>query len=91
MDPKADRLVRRLTMVGTATATYFLLTADYGPYPNALDPVLLPSVFFLLELFRIKDAIQSAQHSVKKLTFKTGKEPHNEDGEPNSGNGKGRA
>ncbi|XP_031501899.1 uncharacterized protein LOC116265446 isoform X2 [Nymphaea colorata] len=77
MDPKTDRLVRRLTMVGTATATYFLLTADYGPYPNALDP--------------IKDVIQSAQHSVKKLIFKTGEEPHNEDSEPNSGHGKGRA
>ncbi len=26
-------------MVATATASYFLLTADYGSEPNALDPV----------------------------------------------------
>ena len=25
----------------TVTASYFLLTADYGPQPNALDPVSL--------------------------------------------------
>lgn len=39
MDPKTDKLVRRTTMVATAVASYFLLTADYGPGPNALDPV----------------------------------------------------
>lgn len=42
-------------MVGTATAAYFLLTADYGPEPNALDPVsshtYVFSIFFLLYLF----------------------------------------
>ncbi|CAI9090415.1 OLC1v1023130C2 [Oldenlandia corymbosa var. corymbosa] len=38
-------------MVATLTASYFLLTADYGPGPNALDP--------------IKNAIFSAQSSVK--------------------------
>lgn len=26
-------------MIATATASYFLLTADYGPQPNFLDPV----------------------------------------------------
>ncbi|PON69649.1 hypothetical protein PanWU01x14_087720 [Parasponia andersonii] len=33
------RLVRRTTLVITITASYFLLNADYGPKPNALDPV----------------------------------------------------
>ncbi|OMP00459.1 hypothetical protein COLO4_12699 [Corchorus olitorius] len=42
MNPKADKLVRRTTMVATVTASYFLLTADYGPEPNALDPVPEP-------------------------------------------------
>lgn len=28
-------------MVATVTASFFLLTADYGPEPNALDPVSL--------------------------------------------------
>ncbi|KAL6322653.1 hypothetical protein AAG906_015339 [Vitis piasezkii] len=39
MNPRTDKLVRRTTMVATATASYFLLTADYGAEPNALDPV----------------------------------------------------
>ncbi|KAJ9563271.1 hypothetical protein OSB04_008431 [Centaurea solstitialis] len=47
MNPKTDKLVRRTTMVATVTAAYFLLTADYGPAPNVLDP--------------IKNAIQSAE------------------------------
>ncbi|XP_074363919.1 uncharacterized protein LOC141704595 [Apium graveolens] len=38
MNPKSDKLVRRTTMVATLTASYFLLTADYGPEPNVLDP-----------------------------------------------------
>ncbi|XWS77042.1 hypothetical protein CRYUN_Cryun01aG0229200 [Craigia yunnanensis] len=41
MNPQADKLVRRTTMVATVTASYFLLTADYGPEPNVLDPVSL--------------------------------------------------
>lgn len=36
-------------MVATAVASYFLLTADYGPEPNALDPVC----FLQLCLFSI--------------------------------------
>lgn len=28
-------------MVATLTASYFLLTADYGPEPNVLDPVCI--------------------------------------------------
>ena len=35
MDPRSERIVRRTAMVGAVTATYLLLTADYGPnYPN---------------------------------------------------------
>jgi hypothetical protein len=41
--PKTDKLVKRLTIVATITASYFLLTADYGPKPNALDPVSFSS------------------------------------------------
>ncbi|XP_010934775.1 uncharacterized protein [Elaeis guineensis] len=55
MDPKTDKLIRRTTMVGTATAAYFLLTADYGPQENALDP--------------IKRAIESVQLSLKRFIF----------------------
>lgn len=34
-------------MVATAVASYLLLTADYGPEPNALDPVsfVSPNLF----------------------------------------------
>lgn len=39
MNSRTDKLVRRTTMVATVTASYFLLTADYGPEPNVLDPV----------------------------------------------------
>lgn len=39
MNPQTDKIVRRTTMVATVVASYFLLTADYGPEPNALDPV----------------------------------------------------
>ncbi|XP_024027700.1 uncharacterized protein LOC112093454 [Morus notabilis] len=53
MNPQTDKLVRRTTMVATITASYFLLTANYGPEPNALDP--------------IKKAIQSAENSVKEF------------------------
>ncbi|XP_055807137.1 uncharacterized protein LOC129875922 isoform X2 [Solanum dulcamara] len=39
MDPRIDKLVRGTTMVATVTASYFLLTADYGPEPSVLDPI----------------------------------------------------
>ncbi|KAJ6972309.1 hypothetical protein NC653_032780 [Populus alba x Populus x berolinensis] len=39
MNPRTDKIVRRTTMVATAVASYFLLTADYGPQPNAVEPV----------------------------------------------------
>ncbi|XP_021904566.1 uncharacterized protein LOC110819615 [Carica papaya] len=55
MNPRTDKLVRRTTMVATVTASYFLLTADYGPEPNALDP--------------IKKAILSAESSFKEFIF----------------------
>ncbi|XP_073042408.1 uncharacterized protein [Primulina eburnea] len=55
MNPRTDKLVRRTAMVATATASYFLLTADYGPQPNLLDP--------------IKNVILSAQRSVKEFVF----------------------
>ncbi|XP_047342625.1 uncharacterized protein LOC124946102 [Impatiens glandulifera] len=66
MDPKTDKLVRRTTVVATATAAYFLLTADYGPGPNILDP--------------IKNAILSAERSVKGFIFgeKSSKEDNND-------------
>lgn len=37
-------------MVATATASYFLLTADYGAEPNALDPVSL-HIFLYFQFF----------------------------------------
>ncbi|KAJ9171367.1 hypothetical protein P3X46_014750 [Hevea brasiliensis] len=61
MNPKTDKIVRRTTMVATAVASYFLLTADYGPEPNAFDP--------------IKKAILSAESSVKDFIFGSKKEP----------------
>ncbi|MFS7988665.1 hypothetical protein Hanom_Chr11g01037571 [Helianthus anomalus] len=42
MNPNTDKLVRRTTMVATVTAGYFLITADCGPEPNVLDPLVLP-------------------------------------------------
>ncbi|CDP08828.1 unnamed protein product [Coffea canephora] len=55
MNPNSDKLVRRTAMVASVTASYFLLTADYGPEPNVLDP--------------IKNAILSAERSVKEFIF----------------------
>ncbi|XP_015867370.1 uncharacterized protein LOC107404888 [Ziziphus jujuba] len=55
LKPQTDKLVRRTAMVATVTASYFLITADYGPQPNALDP--------------IKKAILSAESSVKEFIF----------------------
>jgi hypothetical protein len=58
--PKTDKFVKRLTIVATITASYFLLTADYGPKPNALDPVSFSyflqfkaTVFNMLFVFNI--------------------------------------
>ncbi|XP_039027295.1 uncharacterized protein LOC120161068 [Hibiscus syriacus] len=44
----------------TVTASYFLLTADYGPEPNVLDP--------------IKNTILSVQSSVKEFIVGSRKE-----------------
>ncbi|XP_004306793.1 PREDICTED: uncharacterized protein LOC101303265 [Fragaria vesca subsp. vesca] len=61
MNPQMDKLVRRTTIVATVTASYFLLTADYGSEPNVLDP--------------IKKAIQSAESSVKDFVFGSKTQP----------------
>ncbi|KAK4567748.1 hypothetical protein RGQ29_003491 [Quercus rubra] len=42
VNPHTDKLVRKTTMVATMTASYFLLTADYGSKPNALNPICVP-------------------------------------------------
>ncbi|TKY65461.1 hypothetical protein E2542_SST08320 [Spatholobus suberectus] len=55
MNPQADRVVRKVTMVATITASYFLLTADYGPEPTVLDP--------------IKKGLLSAKSTVKEYIF----------------------
>ncbi|KAG5041947.1 hypothetical protein AAZX31_03G010100 [Glycine max] len=60
MSPRTEKLVRRLTFVTTVAASYFLLTADYGPKPNALDP--------------IKKQILSAQSTVKEYIVGSKKE-----------------
>ncbi|GFP93304.1 hypothetical protein PHJA_001474800 [Phtheirospermum japonicum] len=60
MDPRTDKLVRRTTMVATVTASYFLLTADYGSEPNFLDP--------------IRKVILSAERSAKEFIFGPKKE-----------------
>ncbi|KNA17629.1 hypothetical protein SOVF_078510 [Spinacia oleracea] len=65
MNPNTDKLIRRTTMIGTAVAAYFLLTADYGPQPNVLDP--------------IKKRIQSAERSAKEFIFGTRKRPKESD------------
>ncbi|KAL3615648.1 hypothetical protein CASFOL_041309 [Castilleja foliolosa] len=67
MDPKIDKLVRRTTMVATVTASYFLLTADYGSEPNFIDP--------------IKNAILSAERSAKEFIFGPKKETPPNDAE----------
>ncbi|KAL5167024.1 hypothetical protein HKD37_18G051856 [Glycine soja] len=58
MNPQADRVVRRVTMIATITATYFLLTADYEP--TVLDP--------------IKKGLLSAESTVKEYVFGSKKE-----------------
>ncbi|KAF6175147.1 hypothetical protein GIB67_022828 [Kingdonia uniflora] len=72
MDRKVDKLVRRTTMIATLTASYFLLTSDYGPQPSILDP--------------IKTKIQSAERSLKEFIFGASKESEKQDSgkhEPN--------
>ncbi|KAL9245352.1 hypothetical protein vseg_019014 [Gypsophila vaccaria] len=59
MNQNTDKLIKRTTMVGTLVASYFLLTADYGPQPNVLDP--------------IRNAILSAQRSMKEFILGTKK------------------
>ncbi|KHM99384.1 uncharacterized protein LOC114394564 [Glycine soja] len=58
MNPQADRVVRRVTMIATITASYFLLTADYEP--TVLDP--------------IKKGLLSAESTVKEYVFGSKKE-----------------
>ncbi|KAK2353768.1 hypothetical protein QL285_091357 [Trifolium repens] len=63
--PKTDKLVKRLTIVATITASYFLLTADYGPKPNALDPIkkqLLSAQNTERIFFGIKNRISRKAH-----------------------------
>ncbi|KAL2335957.1 hypothetical protein Fmac_010403 [Flemingia macrophylla] len=60
MNPRTEKLLKRLTIVTTVTASYFLVTADYGPQPNALDP--------------IKKQILSAESSAKEYVFGSKKE-----------------
>ncbi|KAF3677898.1 putative pollen-specific protein SF3-like [Capsicum annuum] len=67
MNPRVDKVVRRTTMVATVTASYFLLTADYGAEPNVLDP--------------IKNAILSAEHSLKESIFGSKKDVLEHDAE----------
>lgn len=59
-------------MVATVTASYFLLTADYGPEPNVLDP--------------IKKTILSAQSSLKEFIF--GSRSEHQESPPSSSNAK---
>ncbi|KAL9304692.1 hypothetical protein AtEden1_Chr1g0000821 [Arabidopsis thaliana] len=40
MNPQIEKVVKVTSVVATAVVSYFLLTADYGPEPNALDPLL---------------------------------------------------
>ncbi|KAJ4802534.1 UvrABC system protein A [Rhynchospora pubera] len=59
-DARTDKLIRRTTMVGAATAAYFFLTSDLGPHFNA----------------QIKRAIESAQFSLRSFVFGSDKEVH---------------
>ncbi|KAG4134366.1 hypothetical protein ERO13_D08G152400v2 [Gossypium hirsutum] len=74
MNPQADKLVRRITMVATVTASYFLLTADYGPEPNVLDP--------------IKKSILSAQSSLKEFITGSSREEHQGSSQSSNNNAK---
>ncbi|CAA0154815.1 unnamed protein product [Arabidopsis thaliana] len=55
MNPQIEKVVKVTSVVATAVVSYFLLTADYGSEPNALDP--------------IRQRILSAQDSVKEFIF----------------------
>ncbi|KAL3640854.1 hypothetical protein CASFOL_015822 [Castilleja foliolosa] len=57
MTQELTSFVRRTTMVDTVTASFFLLTADYGSETNFTDP--------------IEDAIFSAEWCAKEFIFKT--------------------
>ncbi|XP_012475199.1 uncharacterized protein LOC105791604 [Gossypium raimondii] len=74
MNPQADKLVRRITMVATVTASYFLLTADYGPEPNVLDP--------------IKKSILSAQSSLKEFIAGSSREEQQGSSQSSNNNAK---
>ncbi|XP_074279878.1 uncharacterized protein LOC141605121 [Silene latifolia] len=76
MNPQTDKLVRRTTMVGTVVAAYLLLTADYGPQPNVLDP--------------IRNAILSGQRSVKDFILGTKKKQKDSDTSKADTNGEKR-
>ncbi|XP_024193442.1 uncharacterized protein LOC112197105 [Rosa chinensis] len=61
MNPQVDKQVRRTSIVATITASYSLLTADYGSEPNVLDP--------------IKGAIQPTESYVKYFIFGSKTQP----------------
>ncbi|ESW07043.1 hypothetical protein PHAVU_010G097400 [Phaseolus vulgaris] len=69
MNPRTEKLVRRLTIVTTVTASYFLLTADYGPQPNALDPIKkqLLSAQSTVKEYILGSKIESQENQVGKL------------------------
>ncbi|KAG6520627.1 hypothetical protein ZIOFF_017686 [Zingiber officinale] len=74
IDRRTDKLIRRTAMVGTATAAYLLLTADYVPQDNALLP--------------IKRAIESAESSFKRYIFGSGRIQESAEEDPNNENSK---
>ncbi|XP_014516119.1 uncharacterized protein LOC106773871 [Vigna radiata var. radiata] len=69
MNPRTEKLVRRLTIVTTVTASYFLLTADYGPQPNALDPIKkqILSAQSMVKGYILGSKIESQENQVGKL------------------------
>ncbi|QCE02745.1 uncharacterized protein LOC114166174 [Vigna unguiculata] len=69
MNPRTEKLVRRLTIVTTVTASYFLLTADYGPQPNALDPIKkqILSAQSTLKGYILGSTIEPQENQVGKL------------------------
>ncbi|MBA0584043.1 hypothetical protein Gorai_014877, partial [Gossypium raimondii] len=96
MNPQADKLVRRITMVATVTASYFLLTADYGPEPNVLDPSVAQSRFGLescggeniAEFAHIKKSILSAQSSLKEFIAGSSREEQQGSSQSSNNNAK---
>ncbi|BAT97935.1 hypothetical protein VIGAN_09152600 [Vigna angularis var. angularis] len=69
MNPRTEKLVRRLTIVATVTASYFLLTADYGPQPNALDPIKkqILSAQSMVKGYILGSKIESQENQLGKL------------------------